>query len=156
METKSSNKVLVVVAVVLVLLGLGGVAYAFSREEAEPKSSTTEQTAEEMGMTDEEHANMDKTTESNAQSDAVITFTDDGYDKSTYTFPAGTTITVKNESSMDMQFSSDDHPTHRDHTELNMPIIGAGESGTFTPPGAGTYGFHDHINDQYEGTLIIE
>lgn len=155
MESKSSNKIFVITAVVLVLVGIGSVAYALSRGEGEEKTKSS-QTAEEMGMTEEEHANMDASDTEATQTGAVITFTDDGFDKSTYTFAAGQAITVKNESSMDLQFSSDDHPTHRDHTELNMEVLGAGESGTFTPAGKGTYGFHDHINDQFEGTLIIE
>ncbi|MES2876271.1 MAG: hypothetical protein V4678_02250 [Patescibacteria group bacterium] len=55
-----------------------------------------------------------------------------------------------------MQFSSDDHPAHTDEPKLNMSVVGADKSGTLMPPGKGTYGFHDHINDQFQGTLIIE
>jgi hypothetical protein len=86
----------------------------------------------------------------------TIVFTDKGFSQPTYTFPADTAIKVDNQSSMDMQFSSDDHPTHKEHTELNMKVLGKGESGTFKPAGKGTYKFHDHINDQYEGTLVIQ
>ncbi len=157
METKRSNKVLVVVAAVLLVVGIGAAAYALTRPSTSENTKSDGQSAKEMGMTDEEHANMDSTKDEGAtESEYVITFTDNGFDKATYTFPAGKVITVKNNSSMDLQFSSDDHPTHRDHTELNMDVLGAGESGTFTPLGKGTYGFHDHINDQFEGTLVIE
>jgi len=86
----------------------------------------------------------------------TISFTDDGFSQATYTFPAGSAIRVDNQSSMDLQFSSDDHPTHKEHPELNMKVLGPGEAGTFTPPGKGTYRFHDHINDEFTGTLVIE
>lgn len=155
MENKKSKATWVLVfALLLIVTGLGGAAYALMKNSDDTASE--QQTAEEMGMTDEEHANMDKATETTTKSEAVITFTDDGFDKSTYTFPAGKTVTVKNNSSMDVQFSSDDHPSHRDNPELNMEVLAAGESGTFTPPGKGTYGFHDHINDQFTGTIVVE
>lgn len=156
METKRSNKTLAVVAAILLVGGIGAAAFALTRPNTNEDTRSNSPTAEEMGMTDEEHANMDMKDDVGTSEQYVITFTDDGFDKDTYTFPADKAITVKNESSMDMQFSSDDHPTHRDHTELNMKLLSAGETGTFTPPGKGTYAFHDHINDQFEGTLIIE
>lgn len=151
---RGSNKnwiAAVVALVAVVLVGAGVFAYMNMDEPAEQEdtSQTATQSTENETQTTNEPAVA-------AEEQPTIVFTDDGFDKSTYTFAAGKAITVKNESSMDMQFSSDDHPSHRDHSELNMKLLGAGESGTFTPPGAGTYGFHDHINDQFEGTLVIQ
>lgn len=86
----------------------------------------------------------------------TITFTDKGFSQPTYTFPDGLEVRVHNQSKMNLQFSSDDHPTHTEHTEMNMNILKPGESGTFKPAGKGTYMFHDHLNDRYTGTLIIQ
>lgn len=146
-----------VFVLLLAVAALGATVYALMTPGAKEPDQQAAQTAREMGMTDEEHANMDVSTDpaSDQQGKRLITFSDDGFDKSTYVFSQGP-VTVKNESSVNLQFSSDDHPSHRDHTELNMNVLGPGESGTFTPPGLGIYGFHDHINDQFEGTLTIE
>jgi hypothetical protein len=37
-----------------------------------------------------------------------------------------------------------------------MGILAPGDSGTITPAGKGTYSFHDHINAEFTGTLIVE
>jgi len=89
-------------------------------------------------------------------SDVTIVFTNDGFEKSSYTVKAGSTVTVKNNSDMNMQFSSDDHPTHREDPEINMAVLTPGESGTFTPITKGAHTFHDHMNDHYIGTLEVE
>jgi len=148
---KRSNKVWVwVLVIVLVVVALGATGYALLSGTSEKKTTDTK-TSEQAAKTETKNTykNPDPLL-------PTIVFKDEGFTQAEYRFPAGTAIKVDNQSSMDMQFSSDDHPTHKDHSELNMKLLGPGESGTFTPPGKGTYGFHDHINDQFEGTLIIE
>jgi hypothetical protein len=86
----------------------------------------------------------------------VIVFTDDGFDPLKYVSKEGEAVTVRNDSSMDLQFSSADHPTHLEHPEFNMEVLSPGESGTFTPESIGTFEFHDHLNSQFTGTLTVE
>lgn len=153
MERTTSKTWVYIVVALLAVAALGATAYALMNdsEQSDTKTLASQETKKETAETPQ-------TTEV-GPADAVqptIVFTDEGFSQESYTFPSGTAIRVENKSSMDMQFSSDDHPSHRDHAELNMELLGPGESGTFTPPGAGTYGFHDHINDQYEGTLVIQ
>ena len=157
MKNKSNRTWVWLFVLLLAVTAFGATAYALMTPGADDMGERTSQSAEEMGMTEEEHANMDSRSkiESNGQGEQVITFTNAGFDKASYIFSQGP-VTVRNESSMNLQFSSDDHPSHRDHAELNMNVLTPGESGRFTPPGAGSYGFHDHINDQFEGTLTIE
>lgn len=152
-NNKSKPTVAIIAAVVIVLVGIGVAAYALLRPA--PESIGTEKTTTTTTESSEPTSTPTDESESATQQPTIV-FTDDGFSQETYTFPAGTQIKVDNQSSMDMQFSSDDHPSHREHSELNMQLLGAGESGTFTPPGTGTYGFHDHINDQFEGKLVIE
>jgi S-adenosylmethionine:diacylglycerol 3-amino-3-carboxypropyl transferase len=57
---------------------------------------------------------------------------------------------------MNMQFSSANHPTHREDPEINMEMLAPGETGTFTPTTKGSHPFHDHINAQYTSTLVVE
>lgn len=139
----------VIIALVLIIIGVGAAVYVLTRDTDEGSNTTTKPEP----ATAVEEA-IDETADQTQL--PTIVFTDDGFAQNEYRFATGTAIRVENRSSMDMQFSSDDHPAHRNSPELNMKLLGAGESDTFTPPGRGKYGFHDHINDQFEGTLIIE
>ena len=149
---KSNKSWVAIFALLMVVTGLGATAYALlNKSDKEPDTNTTTSVNQDTTTPD-----VDGATEQVEADLPTIVFTDDGFARSEYRFAEGIAIRVENQSSMDMQFSSDDHPAHRENPELNMPLLGAGESGTVTPPGKGTYGFHDHINDQYTGTLIIE
>lgn len=90
-----------------------------------------------------------------AADSAVITYTDSGFNPETLTVKTGTVVTVKNDTSRTLDFASDDHPTHRINSELNVGEIDSGESATFTAK-AGTWGFHDHLNDDATGVLTVE
>jgi 4-hydroxyphenylpyruvate dioxygenase-like putative hemolysin len=153
----SSSKTGLIVAAVVVLLGVGAGVYALTMQNDDDTTETSSSSSSQGTATN------DTTNKTTSGEDAVsnvgstiISFTDDGFDKSEYTSKAGEAVTVKNDSSMEVQFSSDDHPTHTEHSELNLDVLSPGESATFTPPGAGSYDFHDHINDQFTGTLIVE
>jgi plastocyanin len=86
----------------------------------------------------------------------AIVFTDKGFEKSSYTVKAGQTVTVKNQSSsLQVQFSSDDHPTHTKNPELNMDILSPGEEDTITPQHVGSWGIHDHQHPEFTTTLVV-
>jgi uncharacterized protein YxeA len=150
-NNKSSSRVGLIIAAVVVVLGIGLAVYALNNNSN--KNSDNVQTK---STSSSKTSNTSDTTKKAVVGSTVITFTDKGFDKSTYTSKAGESVTVKNASSNDLQFSSGPHPTHTDHPELNMSVMGPGESGTFTPAGKGTYSFHDHIDEQFTGTLIVE
>jgi hypothetical protein len=147
MQKQPGNRALWAVALVVVILGAGAAVYALTMQPAKEDTATNSSTS--------------STSSSAAASDAkvgstVIKFTDKGFDKSTYSSKAGEAVTVKNDSSMDLQFSSGPHPTHTEHPELNEGILRPGESAPFTPSGPGTYSFHDHLHDQYTGMLVVK
>ena len=150
----NQTKLGIVIALVLIIVGVGAAIYVLTRDSGERSNAVTTETSQQA------ESETDNTADTAQMSDQTqlptIVFTNEGPAQQEYRFPAGSVIRVENQSSMDLQFSSDDHPAHRENPELNMELLGAGESGTFTPPGKGTYGFHDHINDQYAGTLVIE
>lgn len=86
---------------------------------------------------------------------ATIIFNDDGFSPSTLTVAKGTKVTVTNKSSVPVQFSSGEHPTHLEDPEINMDELAPGESGSFTVSVVGTHEFHDHHDDTKTGTLIV-
>lgn len=87
----------------------------------------------------------------------TIQTTSNGFVPVTMTILTGQSITWVNEDAVSHQVNSDPHPTHRLYPILNtVGLINPGESKsvTFTTPGAYTY--HDHLNPQLKGTVIVQ
>lgn len=144
---KQSKAVLIVIIVVVAIAVAGVAALIFANPTKAPTTTQNEQTS----SNSETDAN---STGSTAEM-ATITFTNDGFSPSTLTVKKGTKVTVVNNSNDPVQFSSDDHPTHREDPEINMETLQPGESGSFTVSTVGTHGFHDHIDDSKTGTLVV-
>lgn len=68
----------------------------------------------------------------------------------------GTTVTIKNTSSQELQMDSDPHPVHTDDTDLNVGQILPDQSKTFTVTKTGTFGYHDHLDPSIQGKITIE
>lgn len=124
--------------------------FAMNKDAAAPASETSD-TVE----TQTTESETEVQSEVGATETATITFTNAGFTPGSLTVKKGATITVKNTSSTEVQFSSDDHPTHRLNTEMNLKTLQPGESASFTAETVGTHGFHDHIDDSKTGTLIV-
>lgn len=86
----------------------------------------------------------------------TITYDGSGFTPSSLRVAAGSTITVINNSSRELDFASDPHPTHTSNAELNEGSVAPGESRDFTVSEKGTWGFHDHLNASAQGTIIVE
>lgn len=140
-----------IIGILLVLVGAGLLIWALMGRSTEAPSaeSTTTQTE-----TTEEPATPDANTDEPAEA-SLITFTSEGFTPSELTVKKGATVTVKNDSTTNVQFSSDDHPTHTKETEMNLKVLSPGESASFTITRVGTWGFHDHIDDSKTGTLTV-
>lgn len=85
----------------------------------------------------------------------TITYADNGFSPASLSVASGTTVTIKNTSSSTLQFDSDPHPQHTANPELNVGMIAAGASKTFTVTTTGSHGFHDHLNSSQTGTLVV-
>ena len=135
--------------VAVVLLGLG--VWALN---ANPQKSTD--TSQQTSPSTTQSTTQTSPDTNTVATGETIVFTDNGFEKSRYTVKANQPLTVKNNSSIDVEFSSDDHPTHRDNPELNMGILKPGQEGTITPEKTGTFGIHDHEHPQYTTTVVVE
>ena len=144
---------LLICAVAVVVIGIG-VVFLMGKDASAPASESSDQ------PTTQSQAQSDSTIATDSSNDsgelaATITFTDEGFTPSQLTVKKGATVTVKNESKSKVQFSSDDHPTHRLETEMNLRVLSPGESGMFIVTKVGAWGFHDHIDDSKTGTLTV-
>lgn len=86
----------------------------------------------------------------------TITATPNGFEPAELSVDRGTIITIKNESGRYVEFSSDNHPTHRKNPEMNLKVLSDGESTSYTAETAGEWGFHDHINDEWTGVITVK
>lgn len=101
-----------------------------------------------------------KTTETLTTSEvitkALITYTDDGFVPDTYIAGIGASLTVQNDSTSDLDFESNNHPTHTKNSELNVGTVKAGENKTVKLTKEGEWGFHNHLNSAHTGTITVE
>lgn len=150
------NKVIIGVVVGLAVVG-GGLLYVMSQNSVKktPTPTTSSQSTTKSTTATEETAAV-QPSESTVEPAATITITDDGYTPNKVTVKNGSVIKVVNNSSQKSMFSSDPHPSHTKNDELNQSTIVPGSSQTFKVTRTGTYGFHDHLKSNFEGTLIVE
>lgn len=134
--------VLLVIAAALVFV------FGFSSKTDSPAPTENQQSTntETSQQPDEEATSSDQVT---------IVYTDDGFEQSTYAIASGGTVTVQNNSTSTLEFSSDDHPAHRDNPELNTDAIEPGETVQFTPKEEGSWGFHNHLLSVHTGVLTV-
>lgn len=130
----------IIIIVAVVLLGVIG-WFIFGRDKSDNKQSST---------------NTSQSEDSAAAGQPVITYTDEGFSPATLTVKAGTKVTVTNESGQDLKFSSNKHPVHTDDPELNQDTLSPGESQTFTVTKKGTFGYHNHLNPDKTGTIVVQ
>lgn len=126
----------VIVAALVLVFGLSSTTNSPAPDDPQPSQDTTRQTE--------------------ASADVTITYTDSGFENAAYAVKSGGTVTVQNDSSETLEFSSDDHPAHTDNPELNMDALDPGESGQFTPQQTGEWGFHNHLFSNHSGVLTVQ
>ena len=134
-------------ALIIVLLAVGGyMLVSNSNGTNQPEVTTPRQAQQQPEESDTEQK----------REEAIITFENGRFTPETLTVKAGTKVLVKNQSDMTIQFDSNPHPAHTDNREMNIDIIRAGSSKSFVATRKGTFGYHDHLNPQFTGTLIVE
>ena len=151
-----------VAIVIIALIAVSGVVWAVASnsdktntETNKPALSPTSSTTNNSNSNTTSNSTESENTSTDT-ANATITYTDDGFGPSTLTVKVGTKVTIKNDSSSDLEFSSDDHPTHTKDPEINTEAIGPGETTTITPTTKGTHGYHNHLNPSDTGTLVVQ
>lgn len=149
------NKTGVIIAGIALLV-IGGGAYALT-QNSDDSTDSANTSQDDNQATDTNGSGQSATTDNGeAVETSTITYTNDGFSPATITVKVGTTITVKNNSSGVLQFNSNPHPDHTDEEELNLDSLGPGKSTTFEVTQTGRFGFHNHLNEDDTGTLIVQ
>lgn len=146
------NKRGIIITIIIAIVLLAGVAFFLTRDANAPASETTDNTTQPSTDT----SNQQNGTNQQPTAGVTIVYTNTGFVKQTITVGAGDTVHVQNDSDNTLDFSSDDHPTHREQPILNLGDIAPGQSKTLVMNTTGTWGFHNHDNAAHTGTLVVE
>ena len=150
MEEKNTSRGLIIGIVIAALAIAGLVVFVLSSQPAKAPENTNTQANTPTGSSER-----DNEVAPNPSERMTITFTNNGFEPANLTVKKGTVVTVKNDSSRDLQFSSNDHPTHRANPEMNLRTTAPGESDSYTATVVGKWGFHDHLDDSKTGTITV-
>lgn len=85
-----------------------------------------------------------------------LSFNGSQFSPADLTVQTGTTVTIINTSSEELQMDSNPHPIHTDDTDLNVGLVSPGHSKTFVVHKKGTFGYHDHLDPNIQGTITIQ
>jgi plastocyanin len=87
----------------------------------------------------------------------VVKFTDNGFEPSTLTISSGDTVEFENKSSDDFWPASNVHPTHLLYPgfDAKKPILPGG-SYSFTFTKNGSWGYHNHLEPDVQGTIVVK
>jgi plastocyanin len=87
----------------------------------------------------------------------VVKFTDNGFEPSTLTVSSGDTVKFENKSSDDFWPASNVHPTHLLYPgfDAKKPVL-PGDSYSFTFTKKGSWGYHNHLEPDVQGTIVVK
>lgn len=132
------NKKYLLIALLLVVLVLGGLLLRNRNKSTEPVATQQEP-------------------QSVLPKEVTVTLTKNGFEPKNVTIRVGSAVRWVNDSGDDnATVNSDDHPAHKENKEMNLGTFSAGSTlvHIFTTPG--TYGYHDHFHPEKIGTVTVE
>lgn len=174
------NKTIYIILAIIILIIAGGIiAYqkngnniqsppevtipetgAYSPQQTPQPTEESATTKEEEVKTEQEVKKPQQGTEVN-----IVTNTDSGFSPNAITIHKGEIVTWKNESSQPVWPASALHPTHDVYPAKGGCIgsafdvckgIEKGESWSFVFDFIGTWKYHDHLNPNHFGTVIVK
>lgn len=137
-----------VIAIIVVILVLGGGAFVLTQTNQNPTSPSNGSTspAEE---SEEESREAVETTE--------VSYTNSGFSPETIRVEEGATVTWTNKSDGPMYVASSVHPTHNELPGFEQQGgVGSGEEYQFQFDQAGEWDYHNHLEPSHKATVIVE
>lgn len=104
-------------------------------------------------------------TQSATSGQNVVTYTNAGFSPSTLAINKGDTVTFKNAASAAIQVASNPHPIHNGYPTIGGCVSSTFDSCTNIAPGqtwsfkfdiVGRWGYHNHLNPSYGGTIVVQ
>jgi plastocyanin len=171
------NNTSIIVILLVIVAAIGGGAYLYSMNTVAPVP-VVEVPADSSGaagtMLEGTERDWSDTpdVEINAEADASLSpntvhYTDTGFSPATLTIKKGTVVTFLNQSDREMWVATDEHPSHTGYagTSRSEHCAAGGTTAfdqcargnvySFTFDKAGTWDYHDHVNAQFGGTVVV-
>lgn len=137
------------VAVIILVAIIGGAGWWLSSRGE--KAPSTETITEQSSAT-----NNETEADTNDPQNVIVTYTDSGFSPPTVTVNVGDSVVFKNESSRLFQPASDPHPVHTNLSGFDAKTgVAPGQSYTFSFNKTGTWGFHNHLDSDKIGKVIV-
>jgi len=169
------NNTSIIVILLVIVAAIGGGSYLYTQNAQTPEVDVPADTSGAAGTMPEDAGGTWSDTpeiEINAEADASLSantvhYTDAGFSPSTITVKKGTVVSFLNQSDREMWVATDEHPSHTGYagTSRNehctagsataFDQCGRGNVYMFTFDKVGTWDYHDHVNAQFGGTVVV-
>lgn len=152
-----NRNLLISIAVgIVVVLGLG--FYLLSQNKAvAPTASVTPTPTPEASIMESASPSASGSPEAMIEKkEETVIFNEKGFSPTTLTIKKGTTVVWENKSGAMGNVSSDPHPIHTAYPPLNLGNFADGDKVSLTFDKAGTFAYHNHLNAQFKGTVIVQ
>lgn len=141
-----TKKIIIAVVAVVVIVAGAAVAGKLLSDDTSNGTTNTPTTGDNSGsieISEDEVA-------------ATITYKDGAFSPASVTVPSGSAVRIVNESDEDVAPSSNNHPEHTENSEVNFPDIAPGQTATMVVTEKGTWGMHNHFDEDEHLTIIVE
>lgn len=87
----------------------------------------------------------------------TVVYDENGFTPNSLTIPVGSTVVFQNSTGRKVSVASDDHPTHLLYPEFDQYKTDqrGNDTFSFTFEKVGTWNYHDHLNANMVGTVIV-
>jgi len=158
-------KQLIILTIVAVAL-IGIVVFLYTRDSGEVSTLSPTPTPTPTPVSEESPLPLPTVLESKV----TVTYSDSGYSPATITVKKGDTVVFDNKGSFSMWTASAFHPTHKAYPGSGIEMCGtntlvaifdacreygAGESWEFQFNEAGTWKYHNHLQPNHTGTVVV-
>lgn len=148
-----NSKIIISVIVAAVVIGGGALLLTTNRQTAPVEKTVIQQPT----VIASQSAQQPTSSPSASQApENTVTESSDGFTPQTITVKAGTKVTWINKSGDVGNVSSANHPTHLTYPKLNLGDFADGETVSLVFDTAGAYKYHDHLNPNRFGTVVVE
>lgn len=150
-------KVLIAI-IVVVLLGAGALVLMTDDDNNNTANgnNTSESTDTTQQTDNNEQENTDEPADNDFGSSQTVIYDQNGFSPEMLTSKSGEKMKIENKSSSAIEVYSGEHPEHESNSELNIGVIEAGESKSFTLTTKGTFEFHNHLSPDNTATVVVQ
>lgn len=141
-----NSKTLILLGIVILVIVLGGALFL----NRSFKTGTTNTTINTQTPT----TTQSQTT--NKIAPAVVTVTNSGFEPKDLKIKVGAQVVWTNTSGKTVTVNSDNHPTHLLWPFLNLGAFDNGQSVSTTFAKSGKYTYHNHLDPNQTGSVIVE